>query len=72
MSIMNKDQCKDPVLGLVYQYMLPGDKIGKIGLVDVAKVKYKAVHKYPLHLYHLPLKKGAFHHLYMNNDDEYH
>ena len=66
---MKEEQHKDPILGLVYKYVT-ADKKPKT--LAIAKIKSKAVRKYLLQFERLTLKKGVLHHLYINNDVEYH
>ena len=55
-AMMTKEQWIDPVLCLVYQYMLFGNKLRP---ADVAKVKFKAAQKYLLQFDWLTLKKDV-------------
>ena len=66
---MKEEQEKDPILGLVYEYITAGEK-PKISAI--AKMKSKAVRKYLLQFEQLTLKKGVLHWLYINNDVKYH
>ena len=66
---MKEQQQKDPILGLVYKYITAGKKPKTL---VIAKIKSKAVRKYLLQFERLTLKKGVLHHLYINNDVEYH
>ena len=66
---MKEEQQKDPILGLVYKQVTAGKKPKTSA---IAKIKSKAVRKYLLQFKQLTLKKGVLHHLYINNDVEYH
>ena len=66
---MKEEQQKDLILGLVYKYVTAGEKPKTLA---IAKTKSKAVRKYLLQFEGLTLKKGVLHHLYINNDVEYH
>ena len=66
---MKEEQQKDPILELVYKQFTAGEKLETS---TIAKVKSKAVRKYLLQFDQLTLKKGVLHHLYINNDVEYH
>ena len=66
---MKEEQQKDPILRLVYKQVTAGKKLKTSA---IAKIKSKAVRKYLLQFERLTLKKGVLHHLYINNDVEYH
>ena len=66
---MKEEQQKDPILKLVYKQVTAGEKHKTS---TIAKVKSKTVRKYLLQFNWLTLKKGVLHHLYINNDVEYH
>ena len=66
---MKEEQQKDLILGLAYKYVTAGKKPKTS---PIAKMKSKAVRKYPLQFELLTLKKGVLHWLYINNDAEYH
>ena len=66
---MKEEQQKDPILRLVYKQITAGKKPKTSA---IAKIKSKAVRKYLLQFKRLTLKKGVLHHLYINNDVEYH
>ena len=66
---MKEEQQKDPILRLVYKQVTAGEKLKTS---TIAKIKSKAVRKYLLQFEQLTLKKGVLHHLYINNDVEYH
>ena len=66
---MKEEQQKDLILGLVYKYVTAGKKPKTSA---IAKIKSKAVRKYLLQFKQLTLKKGVLHHLYINNNVEYH
>ena len=66
---MKEEQQKDPILRLVYKYVTAGKKPKTLA---ITKIKSKAVRKYLLQFEWLTLKKGVLHHLYINNDVEYH
>ena len=66
---MKEEQQKDLILRLVYKYVTAGEKPKTLA---IAKIKLKAVRKYLLQFKRLTLKKGVLHHLYINNDVEYH
>ena len=66
---MKQEQQKDLIFELVYKQVTAGKK-PKISAID--KVKSKAVRKYLLQFDQLTLKKVVLHHLYINNDVEYH
>ena len=66
---MKEEQQKDPILGLVYKQVTASKKLKTSA---IAKIKSKAVRKYLLQFKWLTLKKGVLHHLYINNDVEYH
>ena len=66
---MKEEQQKDPMLKLVYKQVTAGKKLKTSA---IAKMKSKAVRKYLLQFDQLTLKKGVLHHLYINNDVEYH
>ena len=66
---MKEEQQKDPILKLVYKQVTAGEKLKTSA---IAKVKSNAVRKYLLQFNWLTLKKGVLHHLYINNDVEYH
>ena len=66
---MKQEQQKDPILELVYKQVTAGKKPKTSA---ITKVKSKAVRKYLLQFDWLTLKKGVLHHLYINNDVEYH
>ena len=59
--ILATEQHKDPVLSLVFQSMLAGDKLRPLGFLSEAKVAWK----YPLQSDQLTLKKNVLHHLYI-------
>ena len=66
---MSEEQHKDPTLELVYQLVTAGEKPKTLA---IAKIKSKAVRKYPLQFDRLTLKKGVLHQLYIHNDVEFH
>ena len=66
---MKEEQQKDLILGLGYKYVTAGKKPKTSA---ITKMKSKAVRKYLLQFERLTLKKGVLHHLYINNDVEYH
>ena len=66
---MKEEQQKDPILRLVYKQVTASEKPKTSA---IAKIKSKAVRKYLLQFEWLTLKKGVLHHLYINNDVEYH
>ena len=66
---MKEEQQKDPILGLVYEYVMVGEKPKTSA---ITKMKSKAVRKYLLQFEQLTLKKGVLHWLYINNNVEYH
>ena len=66
---MKEEHQKDLILKLVYKQVTAGKKLKTSA---IAKVKSRAVRKYFLQYDWLTLKKGVFHHLYINNDVEYH
>ena len=66
---MKEEQQKDPIFELVYKQVTAGKKLKTS---TIAKVKSKAVRKYVLQFDQLTLKKGVLHHLYINNDVQYH
>ena len=66
---MKEEQQKDLILKLVYKQVTAGTKPKTPA---ITKVKSKAVRKYLLQFNQLTLKKGVLHHLYINNDVEYH
>ena len=66
---MKEEQQKDLILKLVYKQVTAGEKLKSSA---IAKVKSKAVRKYLLQFDWLTLKKGVLHHIYINNDVEYH
>ena len=66
---MKEEQQKDSILKLVYKQVTAGEKL-KISAIP--KVKSKAVRKYLLQFNWLTLKKVMLHHLYINNEVEYH
>ena len=66
---MKEEHQKDLILKLVYKQVTAGEKPKTSA---ITKVKSKAVRKYLLQFDQLTLKKGVLHHLYINNDVEYH
>ena len=66
---MKEEQQKHPILKLVYKQVTASEKFKTSA---IPKVKSKAVRKYLLQCDQLTLKKGVLHHLYINNDVEYH
>ena len=66
---MKEEQQKDPILRLVYKKVTASEKPKTSA---ITKIKSKAVRKYLLQFEQLTLKKGVLHHLYINNDVEYH
>ena len=66
---MAEEQQKDPTLELIYQLVTVGEKPKTSA---IAKIKSKAVRKYPLQFDRLTLKKGVLHQLYIHNDVEFH
>ena len=66
---MKEEQQKDPIVKLVYKQVTVGEKPKTSA---ITKVKSKAVRKYLLQFDQLTLKKGLLHHLYTNNNVEYH
>ena len=66
---MKEEQQKDPILRLVYKQVTASEKPKTSA---IAKIKSKAVRKYLLQFEQLTLKKGVLHHLYINNNVEYH
>ena len=66
---MKEEQQKDPILGLVYKQVTASKKLKTSA---ITKIKSTAMRKYLLQFEQLTLKKGVLHHLYINNDVEYH
>ena len=66
---MKEEQQKDLILGLVYKYVTACEKPKTLA---ITKINSKAVRKYLLQFEQLTLKRGVLHHLYINNDVEYH
>ena len=66
---MAEEQKRDPILGLVCQYVTAGEKLKTSA---ISKIKSNAVQKYLLQFDRLTFKKGVLHQLYINNDVEYH
>ena len=64
-----EEQKRDPILGLVCQYVTAGEKVKPLA---ITKIKSKAVWKYLLQFYKLTFKQGVLHQLYNNNDVESH
>ena len=64
-----EEQKKDPILRLVCPYITAGEKLKSAA---IAKIKSKAVQKYLLQFDRLTFQQGVLHHLYINNDVEYH
>ena len=69
LATMTEDQKKDPIFGVVYQYVAKDIKSKPSA---IAKIPSKSVRKYLLQCDWLNLKKDVLHHLYINNDVEYH
>ena len=67
-TTMAKEHQKDPILGIVYQYVTKGIKPKPSA---IAKIASKAVRKYLLQFDQLILKITVLHHLYINSDVEY-
>ena len=66
---MAEEQKRDPILGLVCQYVIAGENLKSSA---IAKIKSKAVWKYLLQFDRLTFKQGVLHQLYINNDVECH
>ena len=66
---MAKEQKKDSILRLVCLYVTAREKLKSLA---ITKIKSKAVWKYLLQFNRLIFKQGVLHHLYINNDVEYH
>ena len=66
---MAEEQKRDPVLGLVCQYVTAREKLKTLA---ISKMKSKAVLKYLLQFDRLTFKQGVLHQLYISNDVEYH
>ena len=66
---MKEEQQEDPILKLTYKQITAGEKLKTSA---ITKVKSKVVRKYFLQFDWLTLRKGVLHHLYINNDVEYH
>ena len=55
---MAEEQKRDPILGLVCQYVTAGEKLK---LLAIIKIKSKAVQKYLLQFDRLTFKQGVLH-----------
>ena len=66
---MKEEQQKDLIFRLVYKQVTAGEKLKTSAII---RIKSKAVRKYLLQFKQLTLKKGVLHHLYINNNVEYH
>ena len=64
---MAEEQKKDPLLRIACPYVTAREKISAI-----AKIKSKAIWKYLLQFNRLIFNQGVLHHLYINNQVEYH
>ena len=64
-ATMAEEQKKDPILGVVYQYVAKGIKPKPSA---IAKIPSKPVRKYLLQFDGLTLKKDLLHHLSIKND----
>ena len=66
---MTEEQGKDTIHRIVWLYIKAGKQLKSSA---IAKIKSKAVQKYLLQFDRLTFKHGLLHHLYINNDVEYH
>ena len=64
-----ENQKRDPILRLVYPYVTATEKLKSLA---ITKIKSRVVWKYLLHFDRLAFKQGFLHHLYINNNVEYH
>ena len=64
-----EEQKKDPILRIACLYITAREKLKSWA---IAKIKSKAVWKYLLQFDRWTFKQGILHHLYINNDVEYH
>ena len=55
---MAEEQKRDPILGLVCQYVTAGEKLKSLA---IAKIKSKAVQKYLMQFNRLIFKQGVLH-----------
>ena len=66
---MEEEQKKDPILGIVCQYVTAREKLKTSA---ISKIKSEAVRKYLLQFDRLAFKQGVLHQTYINNNMEYH
>ena len=66
---MAEEQKKDPILRLVCPYVTAREKFKSLA---ITKIKSMVRHKYLMQFDRLMFKHGVLHHLYINNDVEYH